>query len=87
MGTITIREEQRVRKNFLLLAFVSGVLFLIGNNVLADETIIIDLPPVEITCSQSSGYMAQCWIACPATFPNTGENCVWTGSIYHFCFF
>ena len=27
-----------IRKNFLLLAFVSGALFFIGNNVLADTT-------------------------------------------------
>jgi hypothetical protein len=31
-----------IRKNFLLLAFAFGALFLIGNNVLADHTVIED---------------------------------------------
>jgi hypothetical protein len=33
-----------IRKNFLLLAFAAGALFLIGNNVMADPTTIIADP-------------------------------------------
>jgi hypothetical protein len=33
-----------IRKNFLLLAFAAGALFLIGNNVMADPTTIIAAP-------------------------------------------
>jgi len=76
-----------IRKNLLLLAFAAGALLLIGNNVLADPTTPIELPPAEITCSQSPGYMAQCWYFCPATFSNTGVLCVWSGNMYHFCYY
>jgi hypothetical protein len=34
-----------IRKNFLLLAFAAGALFLIGNNVMADPTLPIHEQP------------------------------------------
>jgi hypothetical protein len=36
-----------IRKNFLLLAFAAGALFLIGNNVMADPTVPIQEPPQD----------------------------------------
>lgn len=54
-----------IRKNFLLLAFAAGALFLIGNNVLADgPTEILVVPTADevvITCTQEAGPGAQCW--------------------------
>jgi len=49
-----------IRKNFLLLAFAAGALFLIGNNVFADPTTIIADPGDQAGGSeklyQSMGY-------------------------------
>jgi len=77
-----------IRKNFLLLAFAAGALFLIGNNVFGSDPGESEEPiGGTITCTQSPGYMAQCWYFCPATFSNTGVLCVWSGNMYHFCYY
>jgi len=53
-----------IRKNFLLLAFAAGALFLIGNNVFADPTTIIAAPGDQVGgggityCMKSGGFQA-----------------------------
>jgi hypothetical protein len=68
-----------IRKNFLLLAFAAGALFLIGNNVMADDPSVPITEPgyscsVSVTCSDGGSVsctgISQCsrwspyWVLC-----------------------
>jgi len=72
-----------MKKKFLtqimVLSFAVGGLFVVGNNVLADTTIIKPDPPT-ITCSQHPGPDARCWI-----WHQIQLECVWTGNQAHAC--
>ena len=81
-----------IRKNFLLLAFATGALFLIGNNVMADPTTPIQEPPGgggSITCHQYAlpGRLNQCWkkYADWGSRPIT-DWCYFTGYMFDTCF-
>ncbi|MBW6537756.1 MAG: hypothetical protein K0B11_22295 [Mariniphaga sp.] len=70
-----------IRKNFLLLAFAAGALFLIGNNVFGSDPGEGEDPGGDITCSQQPGPGAQCWRYNREYSP----PCEWTGYAYNFC--
>ena len=83
-----------IRKNFLLLAFAAGALFLIGNNVMADDpTTIIAEPGNQgggsITCHQYAlpGRLNQCWKKYGdwRSRPIT-DWCYFTGYMFDTCF-
>ncbi|MDX9942248.1 MAG: hypothetical protein RBS53_08505 [Bacteroidales bacterium] len=77
-----------IRKNFLLLAFAAGALFLIGNNVFGSDPGESEEPiGGTITCNEFPGYNAQCWIHCPVHWHHTGEVCKWTGNQFTFCIY
>lgn len=74
-----------IRKNFLLLAFAAGALFLIGNNVFGSgpgsDPYESEDPRGDITCTQFPGPGAQCWKYNSEYSP----PCEWTGYAYNFC--
>lgn len=49
-----------IRKNYLLLAFAAGALFLIGNNVMADPTTPIVDPGPEVPIYNCPGGAIEC---------------------------
>ena len=77
--------KKKILTQIMVLSFAVGGLFVVGNNVLADDTQPIELGPITITCSQHPGYNAQCWKHDLLYWNDTGHMCIWTGNQSHFC--
>ncbi|MDX9942245.1 MAG: hypothetical protein RBS53_08490 [Bacteroidales bacterium] len=82
-----------IRKNFLLLVFAAGALFLIGNNVLADPTVPIHAPPGDggITCAGPNRNWGDC-LFCKSTYvnhpyfgPSICYSCEFSGWMADYC--
>jgi len=82
-----------IRKNFLLLAFAAGAMFVIGNNVFADPTVIVPAPPCGggIICAGPDRNWGEC-LFCRRTFinhpfygPSVCYSCVFSGWMADFC--
>jgi len=79
-----------IRKKFLLLAFAAGAMFVIGNNVFADPT-VIGIDPGDgggndkITCNAmwKWGRKNRCYIQ--EREPNGRLTCTWTGRESDIC--
>jgi len=84
-----------IRKNFLLLAFAAGALFLIGNNVFGSDPTMPVAPPGDqgggITCTGPDRNWGDC-LYCKRTFinhpyygPSVCYSCEFSGWMADYC--